>query len=107
MLILIRILWFDAFGGNHRKTRVIFFYTHHTARSEHCGPMNEGKLGFKNFGNFVLLVKLTWRVLCLSRKNRLCIKVLTAMYKVGNNWLRAGVAKFGKGQPILFGKERL
>ena len=28
------------------------------------------------------------------------------MYKVGNNWLRAGVAEFGKGQPILFGKER-
>ena len=25
MLILIRILWFDAFGGNQRKARVIFF----------------------------------------------------------------------------------
>ena len=36
----------------------IVFYTH-IARSKHCGPMNEGKLGFKNFGNFVLLGKLT------------------------------------------------
>ena len=84
----------------------VVFYTH-IAKSEHCGPLNEGKLGFKIFGNFVSLGKLTWRVLCLSWKNRLCIKVLTAKYKVGNNWLGAGVAKFGKGQPILFGKEHL
>ena len=28
------------------------------------------------------------------------------MYRVGNNWLRARVAKFGKGLTILFGKER-
>ena len=84
----------------------VVFYTH-TVRSEHCGPMNEGKLGFKIFGNFVLLGKLTWRVLCLSWKNRLCIKVLTSKYKVGNNWLRARVAKFGNGQPVLFGKEHL
>ena len=42
----------------------------------------------------------------MSWKNRLCTKVLTAKYKVGNNWLRVGVAMFGKDQPILFGKER-
>ena len=42
----------------------VVFYTH-TTRSEHYGLMNEGKLGFKNFGN--LFVWGSLQVTCFVR----------------------------------------
>ena len=52
-----------------------------------CLPQKEGGLGFRKFWDFnqALLSKLGWWI--LSRKVCLCIKVLTAKYKIRDNWL--------------------
>lgn len=52
-----------------------------------CQAKRDGGLGFRHFYEFnlALLSKLEWWI--LEKKDRTCIKNLTAKYRVRRNWL--------------------
>ncbi|XP_050266577.1 uncharacterized mitochondrial protein AtMg00310-like [Quercus robur] len=58
-----------------------------------CYPRSVGGLGFKKAKNVnsALLAKLAWMI--ASKRDRLCMRILSSKYKVKEDWLRAEASK--------------
>jgi hypothetical protein len=83
---IVRKFWWSLKSNSNR------FYTP-LAWSKLCKPHSLGVLGFREFERFneAMLAKLTWWV--LSNWDSLCVNVLRAKYRVGNQWLQSNAAK--------------